>query len=70
MVALEKEKGVLWNTSNNSCYEIRIPDRGAFLDAVAKAATKRELDRYYPPNTAKNNQQLKIGMDINEGERK
>lgn len=70
MVALEKEKGVLWNTSNNSCYEIRIPDRGAFLDAVAKATTKRELDRYYPPNTMKNNQQLKIGVDINEGERK
>ncbi len=70
MVALEKEKGVLWNTHNNSCYEIRIPDRGAFLDAVAKAATKRELDRYYPPNTTKNNQQLKIGVDINEGERK
>lgn len=50
MVALNKEKGVLWNTRDNTLYEIRIPNKAAFLDAVARAATKRKLDRYYHPD--------------------
>lgn len=50
MIALNKEKGVLWNTRDNTLYEIRIPNRAAFLDAVARAATKRTLDRYYHPD--------------------
>ena len=49
MIALEAEKGVLWNTRNNTRYEIQIPNRKAFLDAVAKATTKRRLDKYYQP---------------------
>lgn len=49
MIALEKEKGILWNTRDNTRYEIRIPDRDAFLDAVAKTITKRKLERYYYP---------------------
>lgn len=47
MVALRMDKGVLWNTCDNTRYEVRIPDREAFLDAVARAVTKRKLDRYY-----------------------
>ena len=49
MIALKIEKGILWNTRDNTRYEIHIPDRTAFLDAVAKATTKRKLERYYHP---------------------
>ncbi len=49
MVALKTEKGILWNTRDNTRYEICIPNRGAFLDAVTKATTKRKLERYYHP---------------------
>lgn len=49
MIALEIEKGILWNTRDNTRYEIHIPNKKAFLDAVAKATTKRKLERYYYP---------------------
>ena len=50
MVALKMEKGILWNTRDNNRYEVRIADRAAFLDAVAKATTKRQLKKYYHPS--------------------
>lgn len=49
MIALEAERGVLWNTRDNTRYDIRIPDQSAFLDAVAKAITKRKLNKYHRP---------------------
>lgn len=49
MIALKIYKGILWNTRDNTRYEIHIPDRDAFLNAVAKATTKRKLERYYHP---------------------
>ncbi len=49
VVAMGLEKGILWNTFNNEQYEIRIPDRKAFLDAVAAAITKKEHLKYYAP---------------------
>ena len=49
MLALKMEKGILWNTRDNTRYKIRIVDREAFLDAVAKATTKRQLKKYYHP---------------------
>lgn len=49
MIALKIDKGILWNTRDNTRYEIHIPDRDAFLNAVAKATTKRKLERYYHP---------------------
>lgn len=49
MAALRIEKGILWNTRDNTCYEIHIPNKESFLDAVAKATTKRKLERYYHP---------------------
>lgn len=33
MAALELPKGILWNTRDNTAYEIEIPDRASFLDA-------------------------------------
>lgn len=49
MVALHKDTGVLWNTRDNTQFTIRIPDKGRFLDAVARAVTKRRLEKYRGP---------------------
>ena len=49
MIALHKEVGVLWNTRDNTQFTIRIPDKGRFLDAVARAVTKRRLEKYCGP---------------------
>lgn len=48
MVALRLEKGIIWNTRDNSKYEISIPDRKEFLNAVVKTITKGALKNYYP----------------------
>ncbi len=48
MIALGLDRGMLWNTRKNSLYEIRIPDKNAFLDAVAQTITKGYLKAYYP----------------------
>ena len=47
MVAMNLEKGILWNTRDNVSYEIEVPDRKAFLDAVAKSVTKGMIENYY-----------------------
>lgn len=47
MVALGLKKGILWNTRNNAKYEIKVPDKTKFLDAVAKAITKGYFTKYY-----------------------
>ena len=49
VAALELEKGILWNTRTNIKYEIQIPDRSKFLDAVSKTITKGFLKNYYAP---------------------
>lgn len=49
MVAMDLKKGILWNTRDNTIYEIEIPDRKAFLDAVTKTITKGMVERYYKP---------------------
>lgn len=38
--------GVLWNVRDDAMWEIRIPDRWAFMDAVACAVTKGDVKRY------------------------
>ena len=48
VVALGLERGVLWNTRDNLRYEIEIPDRAAFLDAVARTVTKHFSEKYFP----------------------
>ena len=45
MIALDLEKGVLWNTQNNTMYEIAIPDRQQFLNMVIKTITKGEINK-------------------------
>ena len=49
MVAKNLQKGILWNTRDNTSYEIEIPERKVFLNAVAKAVTKGVIDNYYVP---------------------
>lgn len=50
MVAMKLQKGILWNTRDNTLYEIEVPDRKAFLNAVAKTVTKGVIESYYEPN--------------------
>ena len=49
MVAMNLKKGVLWNTRDNTSYEIEVPDRKKFLNTVTKAVTKGAIDNYYEP---------------------
>lgn len=50
MVGLQLDKGILWNTRNNAAFQIKIPNEKVFLDAVAKAVTKRGIYDYYQPS--------------------
>lgn len=47
MAALELPKGILWNTRDNTAYEIEIPDRASFLDAVTRTVTKGMIKKYH-----------------------
>jgi len=49
MVALGLEKGVLWNTRDNRKFEITVPNKEIFLDAVIKTVTKGAITKYYKP---------------------
>ena len=49
MIALKKDVGVLWNTRTNVAYEIRIPNKHAFMDAVTNTITKTVVKNYYGP---------------------
>lgn len=44
------KKGILWNTRDNTIYEIEVPDKKAFLNAVTKAVTKGVIESYYGPD--------------------
>lgn len=79
MVAMRLRKGILWNTRNNEMYEITIPDRKAFLEAMVRCVTKGSTEHYYPLGTdlsklprkvkakpEKSNEELKGKVDIDE----
>ena len=53
IVALKLEKGILWNTRDNSIFEVRVPDKKKFLDAVANAITKNKIKAYYEPSSVR-----------------
>ncbi len=50
LVAMKLQKGILWNTRDNTSYEIEVPDRIAFLNAVIKTVTKGAMENYYGPD--------------------
>lgn len=49
MVAMNLPKGILWNTRDNTSFEIEVPDRKAFLNVVTRAVTKGVIENYYEP---------------------
>ena len=49
MTAMDLQKGILWNTRDNTLYGIEIPNRRAFLDAVTRAVTKGVMEAYHNP---------------------
>ena len=55
MVAMNLQKGILWNTRDNTLYEIEVPDRKSFLNAVTKAVTKGVIENYYGPSLFEEN---------------
>lgn len=55
IVALGLEKGILWNTRDNTAYEVSVPDKKKFLDAVANAITKNKITAYYEPSAVRSN---------------
>lgn len=40
LLAMKKEKGILWNVRTNQMFEVEIPDRKKFLSSVIKTVTK------------------------------
>lgn len=50
MIALKLDKGILWNTRNNTKYEITITDKKKFLDAITKTITKGTIVTYHVPD--------------------
>ncbi len=54
IVALGLNKGILWNTRNNEMFEITIPDKNKFLDAVVNTVTKNVHKKYYTPTAEQN----------------
>ena len=50
VVAMGLEKGILWNTRDDQMYEVRVPNKTRFLDAVVNAITKTEISKYYKPS--------------------
>ena len=47
MLATGLQKGVIWNIYDNKLYNVEIPDRNAFLNAVVKCVTKGVYDKVY-----------------------
>jgi len=67
MTALNKEKGVLWNTRNNTMYEIEIPNKKAFLDCVVSTLTKGVINKYYEA-VSSSLEEKSLGEDKEKGD--
>lgn len=50
IIALGLKKGILWNTKDNSMFEITIPNVEDFLHATVRAITKNQIKEYIRPN--------------------
>jgi hypothetical protein len=46
VVGFGLKKGVLWNVRTNEMYEVRVPDREAFMAQVLKTITKGKYFDY------------------------
>lgn len=63
VVAMGKKKGILWNTRDNSVFEITVPNKNIFLDAVTTAITKGALKKYNKP-ADKNIQMSELRIEL------
>ena len=62
MVALGLEKGILWNTRDNKKFEIAVPDKEKFLDAVIKTVTKGAITKYYKPGKEVHSKRTRMAL--------
>lgn len=69
VVAMEKKKGILWNTRDNTLYEITVPNKARFLDAVSNAITKGVINKYNKPSD-KNIQLNELRIELSKMVRK
>lgn len=75
MIALNLDKGILWNTRNNKVYQITIPNKDEFLNLVTNTITKGYIKEYNKPKFALvdtetnfNDQAMSIGIVIADTE--
>lgn len=75
MLALNLNKGILWNTRNNKAYQIMIPNKDEFLNLVTNTITKGYIKEYNKPKFALvdtetnfNDQVMSIGIVIADTE--
>lgn len=75
LLAMDLVRGFLWNVRDNELWEIRIPDRKAFLDQVVRTVTKgrsqgaeakseRELVRQFMANHPDECREFSSGKDL------
>ena len=65
LVAMGKKKGILWNTRDNTLYEITVPNKSHFLDTVTNAITKGVIKKYNKPSD-KNIQLNELGIKLSK----
>ena len=54
VAATGAKRGILWNTKDDKMYEITIPNKSKFLNAVARTRTKGEFNaRWIDPDRPK-----------------
>ena len=75
MIALNLDKGILWNTRNNNAYQIMIPSKDEFLNSVTNTITKGHITEYNKPKFALvdtetnfNDKVMSIGIVIADAE--
>ena len=69
VVAMGKKKGILWNTRDNTLYEITVPNKTLFMDAVTNAITKGAIKKYNKPSD-KNIQLNELEIELSKTAKK
>jgi hypothetical protein len=62
MLAMNLDRGMLWNVKKNICYRIRIRDREQFLNQVAKTITKHAIDIAHEKDEIKKKVSVNTGL--------
>ena len=70
VVAMGMKKGILWNTRDNTLYEITVPNKTLFMDAVTNAITKGAIKKYNKPsdkNIQLNELEIEFSKTVKKG---